>query len=83
MIYLPTISNLSNLSLFSYFGIDFFDCLSAIISARNSDLFFVYGNQNINKLKQIPCNCKYCKNYIDKPTSMPFKNILKHRITNL
>lgn len=78
LIYLPTISNLSNLSLFSYVGIDIFDCISAIISARNNDLFFLYGNQNINKLKQIPCSCKYCKKYVDEPVSMPFENILKH-----
>ncbi len=83
LLYLPTISNISNLSLFTYMGVDLFDSLPAILSARNNDLIFLYGNQNINKIKKIPCNCKYCRNYIDNPKSMPFKNILNHNYESL
>jgi archaeosine synthase len=78
LIYLPTIANISNISLFSYMGVDLFDCIPAILSARNKELFFQYGNQNINQVKKIPCSCRFCKNYINKPNSMPFENILKH-----
>ncbi len=78
LLYLPTIGNISNLSLFTYMGIDLIDSISAIISARKKELFFLSGNQNINEIRQIPCSCKYCKKYIDNPLLMPFENILKH-----
>ena len=78
LIYLPTIDDLSNLSLFTYMGIDLFDSTSAIITARKNNLFFSSGNQNINEMRQIPCSCNYCKNYRDNPSSMPFEKILKH-----
>ena len=83
LIYLPTIADISNISFFTYLGIDLFDCISSIISARKHNLFFSMGNININDIKQIPCNCKYCKNYIDNPSSMPFKNILNHNYIKL
>lgn len=78
LIYLPTIGNISNLSLFSYMGIDLFDCISAIISARKKELFFQFGSQKISELKQIPCNCKFCSDYKTEPDLMPFEKILKH-----
>jgi len=78
LLYIPTVGNISNLSLFTYMGVDLIDCISAIISARKNELFFSSGNQNINEIRQIPCSCKYCKNYIDNPQVMPFEKILKH-----
>jgi archaeosine synthase len=83
LLYLPTIGNLSNLSLFTYIGIDLFDCIPAILMARNNILMFSTGNKNINELNQIPCNCKYCKNYVEKPLSIPFEKILNHNYESL
>lgn len=83
LIYLPAISDLSNISLFSYIGIDLFDCTSAIMLARNRLLMFSTGNKKISKLKQIPCSCKYCIKYVNEPSLIPFENILNHNYLKL
>jgi len=78
IIYLPTVGKPTNLALFSYLGIDFFDSLSAIVAARNNILFFPNGEFKKEELNEISCNCPTCVKLKIKPSEMKFKDILSH-----
>ncbi len=77
-IYLPAIGKPTNLALFSYLGIDLFDSISAIVSARKNILLFSYGEYNKNELNEIPCSCPICDKLKSKPVEMNFNQILNH-----
>jgi archaeosine synthase len=78
MIFLPSIGEPSNLALFTYMGIDFFDSTYAIQAARNNILLFPNRNYKKEKLKEIPCNCPSCNKFKGKPSTMDFQSILNH-----
>src|SRR4030042_5685493 len=78
IIYAPVIAKPSNLSLLCYVGIDFFDTTSAIIAARNNNMFFADGEYNIKDLIELPCNCPICNNINKKPSELSFEEILNH-----
>ena len=83
LIYIPSIVNQSNLALLTYLGIDLFDSTSAIVAARNNNLFFEIGQINKNELNEIPCNCPICLNYSSNPKEMKFEDILNHNYYSL
>ena len=78
LIYLPSIAKPENLLLLSYLGIDLFDSIQAIISARNKTMLFETGSHNIDELGEIPCNCPSCDKIDKKPSEMNFNEILQH-----
>ena len=78
IIYTPVIAKPSNLALLCYIGIDFFDTTSAIIAARNNNMFFADGEYNIKDLTELPCNCPICNNINKKPSELSFEDILNH-----
>ena len=78
IIYAPVIAKPSNLALLCYIGIDFFDTTSAIIAARNNNMFFADGEYNIKGLTELPCNCPICNNINKKPSELSFEDILNH-----
>jgi len=78
IIYTPAIAMPSNLALLCYMGIDFFDTTSAIIAARNKNIFFADGEYNIKDLIELPCNCPICNNINKKPSELSFEDILNH-----
>ncbi len=78
ILYLPAISDPSNLSLLTYLGIDLFDSTNAIIKARKKFMFFSDGNKKINDLKENPCTCPICIRLKKKPKDMIFEEILYH-----
>ena len=78
IIYTPVIAMPSNLALLCYLGIDLFDTTSAIIAARNKNMFFSDFEYNIKDLLEIPCNCPICNNLNKKPLELSFENILNH-----
>lgn len=78
ILYLPAVSEPSNLSLLTYLGIDLFDSSNAIINARKKIMFFSDGNKKINDLKENPCTCPICIRLKKKPKEMTFDEILNH-----
>jgi archaeosine synthase len=78
IIYTPAIAMPSNLALLCYMGIDLFDTTSAIIAARNKNMFFADGQYNIKDLTELPCNCPICNNINKKPSELSFEDILNH-----
>lgn len=78
ILYLPAISDPSNLSLLTYLGIDLFDSTNAIIKARKKFMFFSDGNKKTNDLKENPCTCPICIRLKKKPKDMIFEEILYH-----
>ena len=77
-IYLPTIGNPSSIALLTYMGIDFFDSISAIQSARSNSLLFPAGNYEKDELHELPCSCPACTKVKGKPSGMNFQEILNH-----
>ena len=78
MIYLPAIAQPSSLALLAYIGIDLFDSISALISARNGILLFPTGNLHKKDLKEIPCSCPSCSMIKEKASELLFSQILHH-----
>ena len=78
IIYVPVIGIPSNLGLLCYMGIDLFDTHSAIIAARNKNMFFADGEYNLKDLIELPCNCPICNNIKKKPSELSFDEILIH-----
>ena len=78
IIYLPYIGDPTNLALLTYMGVDFFDSMSAILSARKNFLLLPTGIYNKNDLDEIPCSCPTCHNFHKKPSKMNFQQILNH-----
>ena len=78
MIYLPCIGKPSSFALLAYIGVDFFDSISAIISARNEILLFPTGDLNKNELNEIPCSCPSCSKMKGKASEMNYLQILNH-----
>ena len=78
IIYTPAIADASNISLLTYLGINFFDSLNAIISARDKNMFFTSGTINVRDIFENPCNCQICINLNKKPKDKSFKEILNH-----
>jgi archaeosine synthase len=76
-IYVPVVGDPTNLSILVYLGIDLFDSTSAIIAARNKNLFFETGAVKIDDLKEIYCNCPIC-NKIKSPKELNYEDILNH-----
>jgi len=77
-IYLPTIGNPSSIALLAYMGIDFFDSISAIQSARSNALLFTAGDYAKEDLRELPCSCPSCNKVKGKPSEMSFQEILNH-----
>ncbi len=77
-IYLPTIGNPSSIALLAYMGIDFFDSISAIQSARANALLFPTGDYAKDDLRELPCSCPACTKVKGKPSEMSFQKILNH-----
>jgi len=77
-IYIPTIGNPSSIALLAYMGIDFFDSISAIQSARSNALLFPTGNYAKDDLQELPCSCPACTKVKGKPSEMSFQEILNH-----
>ncbi len=78
ILYMPAISEPSNLSLLVYLGIDLFDSTNAIIKARKKIMFFSDGNKKAKDLKENPCTCPICMKLKKEPKEMTFKEILNH-----
>ncbi len=78
MIYLPAVGQPSSLALLAYMGIDLFDSISAIISARNEILLFPTGNLNKKELTETPCSCPSCSMIKGKASELLFSQILNH-----
>ena len=78
MIYLPCIGKPSSFALLAYMGVDFFDSISTIISARNEILLFPTGGLNKNELNEIPCSCPSCSKMKGKVLEMNYLQILNH-----
>ena len=76
-IYAPVIGNPTNIALLVYLGIDLFDSTSAIIAARNNNLFFKTGAVKKDELQEIYCNCPIC-NKINIPKELSYEDILNH-----
>lgn len=77
LLYFPGIGDPTSFALLTYMGIDFFDSLTANITARKGNLFFTTGEQNVKTLKELPCSCPICTS-IDDPGSLTFDKILQH-----
>ena len=80
-IYFPRIANPKNIALLSYLGIDLFDSLSSIISARENTLQFSYSDYKIRDLIELPCKCEFCNKKDAK--KMSFNDILNHNYLEL
>jgi archaeosine synthase len=78
LIYTPSIGCPSNYGLFTYMGIDLFDSISSIFSARNKIYFYPTGNFNIEDIKEIPCNCPVCDKISQNISKFSFDKILLH-----
>jgi len=76
-IYVPVVGDPTNIAIFAYLGIDLFDSTSAIIAARNKNLFFETGAVKKDDLKEIYCNCPIC-NKIKNPKELSYEDILNH-----
>ncbi len=76
-IYVPVVGNPTNIAILAYLGIDLFDSTSAIIAARNKNLFFETGAVKKDDLKEIYCNCPIC-NKINNPKELSYEDILNH-----
>jgi archaeosine synthase len=78
IIYTPVIAVPSNLALLCYMGIDLFDTTSAVIAARNKNMFFADGEYNVKDLVELPCSCPVCNNIDDNSSDLLFEDILDH-----
>ncbi len=78
VLYLPAVGEPASFALLAYMGIDFFDSLHAIQSARANTLLFPTGGYNKNNLQELSCNCPTCTNVKGKPSDMDFREILYH-----
>jgi archaeosine synthase len=76
-IYLPGVGDPTNIALLAYLGIDIFDSTSAIIAARNNNLFFETGAIKKDELQEIYCNCPIC-NKLKIPKELSYEDILYH-----
>lgn len=77
-IYLPAVGEPVNFALLTYLGIDLFDSSSAIIEARNKNLFNLNGKTNKDEILDLACTCPSCINVKVKPAKMNFEQILNH-----
>ena len=78
IIYLPAIAEPNNLSLLIYLGINLFDTINAISSARKKIMFFPDGNKKVDELFENPCTCKTCSKLDKKVKDFTFNEILNH-----
>ena len=83
VIYLPAVGEPASFALLAYMGIDFFDSLHAIQSARANTLLFPTGGYNKNNLQELSCNCPTCTNVKGNPSDMDFQEILDHNYFTL
>jgi archaeosine synthase len=78
IIYTPVIADPSNIGLLCYMGIDLFDTTSAIIAARNNNMFFSDKGYNTKDLIELSCSCPICNKVNKKPSKLSFQEILYH-----
>ncbi|MBN2066416.1 MAG: DUF5591 domain-containing protein, partial [Candidatus Thermoplasmatota archaeon] len=78
LIHLPGVADPSSLALLAYMGIDFFDSLSAIRSARAHTLLFSTGSYDKNNLRELSCSCPACTKVKVHPSELEFQEILHH-----
>lgn len=78
LIHLPDIGDPSSFALLAYMGIDFFDSLSAIQSARTHTLLFPTGRYKKNHLQELSCSCPACTKAKVHPSELGFQEILHH-----
>ncbi len=77
LIYLPCVGDPTSIALLSYFGVDFFDSMTAIMAARNDIYLFPTGSYRKSDLAELPCSCPSCVKTNDAST-MGYEEILQH-----
>ncbi len=83
LLYVPSLGEPTNLSLLTYMGVDFFDSMTALISARHNIFLFPTGNYPKSILKEVPCCCPACTKANYDPEHMGFSEILAHNYAML
>ena len=65
-----------NIPLLLYLGVDIFDNILAIAKAYRGIYFTEFGEVELSKLKELPCNCPVC---LDKsPDDLDAKDVARH-----